>query len=140
MSAYKDAQKNNEIGQTLIEILAALVLLSLLAGSILAVFSPVAHWMTEARQQTTAVNYAASILESLRSEPEKLDESNAGKSAQELGLSCASLSPDLTNEITRLEPLAAYPNLYDVMVTVEWAQGGENISLQLSTIIRRSWR
>jgi len=130
----------NQKGTTLIEVLTALLLLSLVSVSIPAIFGPAAQWIHKARVETTAVNYAASLLDELRSEPGKIDESNTGKTAEELSLVCASPYPGMTNLISRMQPQQSMPFLYDVMVTVSWSQGGQPHNLQLCTVIRKEQR
>ncbi len=137
MSAFHQVRTANEKGQTLLEVLAASVLIMLLCGSILAIFSPVAHWIATARSQTMAANYAIAILESLRSQPDMLQAVNAGQSAEELGLAGIYSPAGMANELTCMEPRADYTNLYEVMVTVYWVQGAEDHQLQFGTVIRK---
>jgi prepilin-type N-terminal cleavage/methylation domain-containing protein len=132
--------KYDQKGLSLIEVLAALLLLSLLAVSIPAIFGPAATWVYKARTETAAVNYAASLLEELRSEPEKIDELNTGKTAEEVSLLTESPYPGMISQITRMQPQQTMPNLYDVMVTITWSQGGQPYNLQLSTVIRKEQR
>jgi len=132
--------RHGEKGFTLIEVLTALLLLSWLAVSIPAIFGPVATWVCKARTETTAVNYAASVLEELRSEPGKIDELNTGKTAEELSIGCGSPYQGMTSQITRMQPQQLMPNLYDVMVTVTWSEGGQPHNLQLRTVIRKEQR
>jgi Tfp pilus assembly protein PilV len=127
---------SHENGSSLIEVLAALVLLSLVGFSLLVIFAPVACWIGEARHETSAAFYAAAILENLRSEREKVDPSNAGKTAQQLALAAVAAEPGLENVISRMEPRDTWSNLYDVTVTISWVAGVEVRSLNLSTIIR----
>ena len=132
--------RHGEKGFTLIEVLTALLLLSWLAVSIPAIFGPVALWVCNARTETTAINYAASVLEELRSEPGRIDKLNTGKTAEELSLSCGSPYLGMTSQLTRMQPRQLMPNLYDVMVTVSWSQGGQPHTLQLGTVIRKEQR
>ena len=132
--------RHGEKGFTLIEVLTALLLLSWLAVSIPVIFGPVSIWVCKARTETTAVNYAASVLEELRSEPGKIDKLNSGKTAEELSLGCGSSYLGMTSQITRMQPQQLMPNLYDVMVTVTWSQGGQPHNLQLMTVIRKEQR
>jgi len=133
-------KRHNQKGLTLIEVLTALLLLSLLAVSIPGIFGPVATWTCKARSETTGVNYAASLLDELRLQPDKIDELNIGKTAEELGLVCDSSYPGMTSQITRMQPQPSMPNLYDVMVTVTWLEGGQPHNLQLATLIRKEPR
>lgn len=133
----RDPREGRQKGLTLIEVLTALLLLSLVSLSIPAIFSPAAQWINKARIETWAVNYAASLLDELRCEPEKIDEVNCGKTAAELSLVCASPCPGMTGQISRMQPLPYAPLLYDIMVTVTWTQGGQMHTLNLSTVIRK---
>lgn len=137
MLGSRDEKEGSQSGLTLIEVLAALLLLSLVSLSIPAIFGPAAQWISKARLETTAVNYAASILDELRSERGKINEFNNGKTAEELDLVCESPYPGMTGQITQMQPQASLPNLYDVRVTVSWSQGGQTHNLQLSTVIRK---
>jgi prepilin-type N-terminal cleavage/methylation domain-containing protein len=138
MPGGQDQKKYDQQGLSLIEVLASLVLLSLLAFSMLAIFSPVARWINAARHETTAVHYAAAILENLRSEREKIDPVNAGQTAQEIGLASVCPANGMVAEISLIQAQAAYPNLYDVQVTVTWTEGTVTQSLSLSTVIRKN--
>ena len=131
-------RKNNQKGLSLIEVLASLVLLSLLACGMLVIFSPAARWIVGARHETTAVYFAAAILENLRWERTKIDPLNSGKNAQEIGLNVASSAPGMVGEISLMQAMPYYPNLYDVMVTVTWMEGKVPRSLSMSTIIRKN--
>ncbi|MEA1962037.1 MAG: type II secretion system protein [Bacillota bacterium] len=66
----------NQKGFTLLEVLASLVLLGILSTSIVAIFIPAANWVQQARQQTTATNFAATVLENLRADPTQVKEEN----------------------------------------------------------------
>ncbi|MDD3364776.1 MAG: prepilin-type N-terminal cleavage/methylation domain-containing protein [Syntrophomonas sp.] len=128
----------NETGLTLIEVLASLVLLSLMTVSIMSAFTPAASWINKARRETTASNYAAAILEDLRSDRNKINNSNAGKSARDLFPAYGYPWAGMTDEITRLERQnPPYSNLYDVTVTVSWSEGTKTRSLQISTMIKK---
>lgn len=130
--------KNDEFGLTLIEVLASLVLLSLMSVSILAIFTPASSWISKARRETTASNYASSILEDLRSDRSKIDNNNAGKTAQDLFPAYGYPWAGMTDSITRLERQnPPYNNLYDITVTVSWLEGTETRSLQISTMIKK---
>ncbi|MCX5780430.1 MAG: hypothetical protein NTV45_06355 [Firmicutes bacterium] len=138
MRQDQDQKKSNQQGLSLIEVLASLVQLSLLAFIILAIFSPAARWIAAARQETTAVYFAAGILENLRSEPGRLDPVHTGQTAQEMGLAVGYPGCGMMDEISRMQAQAAYPNLYDVTVTIAWPRGTETQSISLSTVIRKN--
>ncbi len=127
----------SDLGQSLIEILAALVIVCLLIGSLISVYSPVSLWISHSRWETAAANYGFAMLECLRSQPDQLDESNQGKSAQELGLPCGEPEQNLSSELTGVQPLPDDPNLYHVEVSVQWNQGTETGCIQMSTLIRK---
>ncbi len=129
---------NDETGLTLIEVLASLVLLSLMTVSILSAFTPAASWIGKARRETTASNYAAAILEDLRADRSKIDNSNVGKTAQELFPAYGYPWAGMMDEITRLEcQNPPYNNLYNITVTVSWLEGTKTRSLEISTMIRK---
>lgn len=139
-AARLNANIDNEKGLTLVEVLAALLLLSCLAFSIPAIFGPVATWIAKARMETAAVNYAASMLEELRFEPEKLSRLNSGKTAEELGFGCDVPYTGMIGRISRMEPNSALPGLFEVTATVDWTQAGQPQSMQLVTLIRKEPR
>ena len=130
--------KNYQKGLCLIEVLASLVLLSLLAFGMLAIFSPTARWIAGARHETTAVYFAAAILEDLRLERTKIDPLNSGKNVQEMGLGMVCPVSGMAGEISLMQALPYYPNLYDVTVTVTWIEGAVPRSLSMSTVIRKN--
>lgn len=140
MLGAREEREFDQKGLTLIEVLTALLLLSLVSVGIPAIFGPPAQWINKARLESTAVNYAASLLDELRSERGKIDELNTGKTAEDLSLVSESPYPGMTSQITRMQPQQSMPNLYDVMVTVTWFQGGQAHNLQLSTVIRKEQR
>lgn len=137
MSHLRTAPAPSDLGQSLIEILAALVIVCLLAGSLISVYSPVCLWISRSRWETAATNYAFAVLECLRSQPDQLEESNQGKSAQDLSLPCGEPDQNLSSELTWVQPLPDCPNLYDVEVSVQWNQGTEPGSIQMNTLIRK---
>jgi type II secretory pathway pseudopilin PulG len=129
---------NNATGLTLIEVLASLALLSLMTVSILAAFTPAASWINKARRETTASNYATSILESLRSDRSKIDNSNEGKTAHYVFPDYGYPWAGMSDEITRLERQnSPYNNLYDITVTVSWLEGSKTRSIKISTIVKK---
>lgn len=128
----------NETGLTLIEVLASLVLLSLITVGITAIFTPAASWISKARWETAASNYAVAVLEELRSDRSKIVEGNSGKTAQELFPASGYPWAGMSDTITRLEHQdPPYNNLYDITVTITWREGTRPRSLQISTIIRK---
>ncbi len=125
-------QLNNK-GMTLIEVLAALVLLALLSTSMISIFVPPAKWVSQARTQTTAVNYANALLENLRADRSRIDNFPAGVSADALWPVSDPLyieSPANVQATIVMTP-GGDGNLYDVVVS--WNNGKET----LRSIIRR---
>lgn len=61
---------------TLIEVMAALVLLSLLAVTILSVFSTSGSWISGAGKKTIAVQYANSIIDAIKANSKDLNNAN----------------------------------------------------------------
>lgn len=132
--------RKNQKGFTLIEVLTALLILTLLAISIPAILGPVATWICKARIETTAINYGASLLDELRSKPEKVNSLNAGKTAEEIGLVCESPVPGMTGQISYVQPRPSLPNLYEIILTITYSQAGQPGNLQLVTLIRKDPR
>ncbi|MDD4802183.1 MAG: hypothetical protein PHF24_04490 [Syntrophomonas sp.] len=128
----------NERGLALLEVLAAMVLISLLTICIMSSFCSSANWVSKARHESAASSYAASILENLRAERSKINNSNAGQTAQELLPGCGYPWMGMTDKINRMQSRPApYNHLYDITVTVYWREGVNMESRQLSTIIRK---
>lgn len=133
---YILALVQREHGQSLLEVLAVMVIMALIAGSILAVYSPVAAWIRLAWQETYAGNWAYAIVEGLRAQPGMLDEANTGCSAEELGLAWDPGSGEVSDVIV-ISPLADYPQLYQVSVIVQWDQGETIKNVRLDTLMRK---
>lgn len=130
--------KPNENGLTLIEVLASLLILGLLAVSVTSIFIPASTWIYKARTETTASNYAFSILETFRADRSKLDSSHTGKSAQNIFPESGFPWAGMSDEINRMEPQAPpYEHLYDITVTVSWIEGNTVRHVQMSTIMRK---
>ena len=127
----------NDKGLTLIEVLASIVLLSLLAASVMTVFPPVAGWISTARRVTLASSYAAAVLEGVRSSPNQIDSLYIGKTAQEMFPDAGFPWNGMTDEITRMQLWDTYPNLYEITVKVSWYEGADQHCMELSTIIRK---
>ena len=64
----------NVKGMTLVEVMAALVLLALLAVTLLSVFSTTGSWINGAGKKTAAVRYAGNIIEIIRANSGDLDQ------------------------------------------------------------------
>jgi len=133
---YILALVQREHGQSLLEVLAVMVIMALIAGSILAVYAPVAAWIRLSWQETYAGNWAYAIVESLRAQPGLLDEANTGCSAEELGLAWE-LGNGEVSDVIEISRLADYPHLYQVSVTVPWDQGATSKNVRLDTLMRK---
>lgn len=126
-----------ETGQSLIEVLAAMALLLLLAAMMMAVYSPVSAWLQISWQETAGSNYAVAIAECLRYQRDLLDGANSGYSAEELGLPCSSPGSDWESQITISNPPPGDPPVYQVGITVNWDDYGTGRSVHIDTLIRQ---
>lgn len=123
----------NEKGMTLLEVLVALVLLSLLASTVLAIFTPTTIWIKKARDETIASNYAFAILEDLRAHREKL---NGVIDPDDL---MAEKPVDMEADIVGESEIDGFSNLYKITVTVTRtgdAPGNPPLA-EMVTIIRK---
>jgi prepilin-type N-terminal cleavage/methylation domain-containing protein len=131
--------KNNYQGMTLIEVLAALILLSILAVTLVGIFTPTASWIYGARKETTACNYAAAVLEDLRSNRAVLASGVTRQTPSSLSLDeteykpadCPTMQAYISMS-SRTESTA----IFDIAVTVEWTEGSQTRSMKLMTIMR----
>ncbi len=134
---YILALVRREHGQSLLEVLAVMVIMALIAGSIMAVYTPVAAWIRLSWQETYAGNWAYAIVESLRAQPGLLDEANTGCSAEELGLAWDPAGSGEVSDVIEISPLADCPHLYQVSVIVQWEQGASIKNVRLDTLMRK---
>lgn len=132
-------KKLDKQGLTLIEVLITLVLLTLLASTVIAVYTPADLWIQQARHETEASFYARSILDNLRADRNKINATNHGKSADEIwsghyykpsGLS------DLTSTIDIEKHPADLNRLFNITVTITWIEGHRPYTLVLKTVMR----
>lgn len=130
-------KKGNNKGLTLIEVLASMVLLSLLAVLFTAVFPPAAGWIVHARKETLAASYGCAIIEELRSNRQQIESSNTGKTAQFLFPNAGFPWDGLTDEIVRMQSWGTYNNLYEITVKVSWYEGADQRWMELNTIMRK---
>jgi len=130
----KNEKFHNEKGLTLIEVLASLVLLSILTVSILGVFTSTARWIAKGRQETTASHYASAVLEDLRAERNYIDNQD-DVLAEEL-LSGQDYPDEMDAHIT-MDDLSSLHNLYNITVTIYRAGDNQSPILQMSTIMRK---
>ncbi len=126
-----------ETGQSLIEVLAAMGLLLLLAAMMMAAYSPVSAWIQKSWQETAGSNYAVAIAECLRSQRDLLDETNNGCSAEELGLPCSSPGSGWDSQITISNPPPNNPLVYQVGITVSWDHNVTRRSVHIDTLMRQ---
>lgn len=130
--------QDREKGTTLLEVLAALAMLAVLATTVLAVFTPTGLWISKARNETTAANYAAAILEDLRDQRSRLQPAD-GISPEDLGLT-QPYKPDFPagiNARISVEQIAGYSRLYKVEVWVNWNEGTELREVKMATLMRK---
>jgi len=128
---------SNEVGHSMVEILAAMVLMSLIAGSLLTAHGVVAAWLDCSWRETAANSYAVSIAECLRSQRHLLEESNSGCSAEELDLPCFLPDSGMEGRVTWIRPHPDNPRIYEVGITVSWEQRGAYRDVHLDTLIRQ---
>ncbi|MDD3023813.1 MAG: hypothetical protein PHE26_07945 [Syntrophomonadaceae bacterium] len=137
---FYDGQIVNERerGTSLLEVLAALAMLALLTTTVLAVFLPAGLWIKRAREETTAANYAAAILEELRDNRSLLQPVKE-ISPEDLGLS-EQYRPDIPHGIEAhitTELINGYSQLYKADVLVMWKEGNQLCKLNMATVIRK---
>lgn len=124
----------NEKGLTLLEVLATLVLLSLLTVSSMSIFNPTFNWIIKSGHRTAANCYAASVLEDLRVNRDKITiVSNVAVS--QLGFRQEYKAREMNAEISMFAR-DEIEDLFDVIVTVTWVEGSKECSLHLNTILR----
>ncbi|MEN6326265.1 MAG: type II secretion system protein [Syntrophomonas sp.] len=132
------SERNLEKGTTLLEVLVALVILAVLTTAVLAIFMPTGLWISKARNETTAANYAAAILEDLRDQRSRLQTGNS-ISPEDLGLD-QQYKPDFPvgiNASISMESMASYSKLYKVQVLVKWKEGIELRKITMATLMRK---
>ncbi len=124
-------------GSSLVEILLALMITGLLSTAILAQLSSMAQWIYDAKQNSIASWYGATLMASLRDNCQLLDEDLVGRTVSELDLAGIPTDQELIATVSHIHRLAPDSNLYDVTVDVAWRFGDSDRNLQLSTIIRK---
>lgn len=129
---------NLQEGMTLLEVLLSLALLALLATSVMSIFTPPALWIIQARNETTAGNYAGAIIEELRDERDKI-EVVSDVSPEELNLNqdYKPTQPADINAHLTIEPMDGFSNLYKVAVAVNWMEGTIPREINLLTVMRK---
>lgn len=142
---------NNQEGMTLVEVMAALVILSLLCVSMLGLYTSSQMWISKAGVRVQASEYAAAIMENIRARSEKLNSVTMTGSPPtatymdtDISHSAFSLSPlaMVVNDPARFtEQVKISPyspgehNLYSVTVTVSWVRGDKNDSYTLTSVV-----
>lgn len=121
-------------GLTLLEVLFALLLLSLMAVSGLGLFLTANLWINQGRQQTIASCYASSILEELRSKGQLESGQKQYLAADSEELNSDSLQN--MQAILSINKRVDIEHLYDVSVELSWQEGSNSRSLILKTIMR----
>ena len=132
------SERNREQGTTLLEVLAALAILAVLTTAVLAIFMPTGLWISKARNETTAANYTAAVLEDLRDQRSRLQIAN-GISPEDLGLD-QQYKPDFPggiNACVNIELMAGFSGLYKVEVLVGWNEGTEQRMITMATLMRK---
>jgi len=154
---------NEEKGMTLLEVMGALVILSLLAVTMLSLFSTSGMWIAGAGRQTRASEYAAAVIEVARaytndinpaSLPLKFEDDDIMDSKFTFRLNPADTSgPQIeikapvkmkaAIDIKQHNDNAYYAagfhktiqnNLFDIKVTITWNELGHNRQYELCTI------
>ncbi len=175
----KQLIKLNEEAMTLMEVLVALVIMSILTMAFLPAFSTASNWITGAGKRTIARDYASSTIELIRAnsidlskvvmavgaDPDNLLDvaycksqslSPGDKFTFKLDPSKADLEVDVPSGMTAMGVTGIKlkimkhletgyysagmtrvinNNLFNVIVTVTWKQGGFDKELQMSTVI-----
>lgn len=127
-----------EKGSTLLEVLLALIMLSVLTTTVLAIFSPTGLWICKARNETTVSNYAFALLEDLRDQRSLLHEAN-GISPEDLGLN-QQYKPGVPAGITTrisMEVMSGFSQLYKVNISLGWSEGNQIREVNMATLIRK---
>ena len=131
--------RKNDQGMTLIEVLAALILLSIFAVTLLGIFAPAANWINMARKETTASNYASAVLEDLRSNRGALLSDVTYQTPSALLLNETEYKPSecpTMQAYITIRSLKELTSIINITVTVEWMEGGQTHSLELMTLMR----
>jgi len=142
---------NNQEGMTLVEVMASLVILSLLCVSLLGLYTSSQLWISNAGVRVQASGYATAIMENIRARSERLTTITMTGTPP----SVTYLDTDIAHATFNLSPLSVEVNdpakfmeqvkispytpggnnLYTVMVTVSWVRGGKNNSYTLTSVV-----
>lgn len=124
-------------GVTLLEVLVALVLLGLLAGSMLHISGVAGRWTEEASRQNQAAALAFGILEYCRAVPDWVENGPySGDDARQLW------SSDPVNRAlypwqADVEPCDGEAQLWQVRVRVNWDGGSSEKAVEMCTLLYR---
>lgn len=138
-------------GMGLVEVLASLVILSLLAVTVMTVFTTSQVWIMKAGKRVQANEYASAIIENVRANSDRLSgvvltgdpptrtyidtsTEHTAFSIPQLDLSVADPAK-FSEQVTISQYITDNNNLYKIEVTVAWTQGGTNDHLDLSTVV-----
>lgn len=177
MSLRIDNNIKQEEGMTLIEVMAALVLLSLLAVTLLSVFSTTGSWINGAGKKAIAVQYANSIIDAIKANSAELvnidfaelppdpaknemdDEFNFSWAKKDGGVleimvpaPANTLKAEATMALSKHDDNSYYTdadgneivpaanryfkdNLFEIKAKIEWSEGENSRSIELSTIM-----
>lgn len=123
---------------TLLEVLLALVIFTIISNMALAIFSTATIWIKHSRYESTATYYAASLLEELREKPEKIKSVSMAE-PEILGLGegyTPAIPPGISAQID-MEKVDALDRLYRIRVTLSWYEGEQKQKLCLLTMMRK---
>ncbi|MGE5416846.1 MAG: type IV pilus modification PilV family protein [Acidobacteriota bacterium] len=122
---------HDQRGMTLVEVLASLVIITVVFTSVLSVFMSGMAWISGAARKTEAVNYAALVLEELKSHPELVRPGLKDVHA----LSSDLPIPDGIGGTCDCQEYASDLGLYSVKVCVYWSSSGHQQTEQLVTLV-----
>ncbi|MGE5404882.1 MAG: type IV pilus modification PilV family protein [Candidatus Saccharibacteria bacterium] len=121
----------DQSGMTLIEVLASLVIITIVFMSVLSVFMSGMAWISGSSRRTEAVNYAASVIEELKAHPDMV---KAG--AGEVRSLCTGLTPpDGIGAAWICREYRPELGLYSIEVDVYWSSGSHQQNEQLVTLV-----
>lgn len=126
-----------EKGFSLVEVIAALLVVSLLVVLVDDAFVAPSRWTSSANQETMACNLGNSGLEILRSDTTKLDEANQGRSFDDLFPEIGIPDYEMSGEIVQLQSWPDHPFLYTVVVRIIPSEGNDDKCWEFGTVIRK---
>jgi prepilin-type N-terminal cleavage/methylation domain-containing protein len=125
----------NRAGVTLLEVLVALLLLALLAGSLIKIAAVSGHWVKEAERQAQAAVLAFGILDYCRAQPGLLASGpSSGTDARQLLLG----EPPAENTYpwqADFQPYNGQAQLWQVQVRVNWDGGQSQKAVEMYTLV-----